>query len=589
MYDKTKYRTLPSSLFYILIFLTTLNGSLSQISSNNCILDIQFSSRSNSNCELGNWGGFINRSCCGAVFDDYLRALGRQANLTGKIFLNSTEQSNCLASMKEFDKDVLGCHIEKLTSGAGGCSDYTVEGIVNKLSDSLKILAEGCKNLSSDGRFDQACTACLRGWEDIGGPSDDDLNNGKATADVCRFAVLVTLVGIWVDNAKWIQAVFKCLEEQPLALDEKGNTGSSNIKASTVFLITKGLLILIGGVAVIAVIVAIATWIVLRERIKNGLLKGKDDESLSKESSCLKIAIKEVYSATNNLSASNYIGQGVAGKVYKGILSNGQQVAVKHIISDGYVDTFVREVRSLSHVQHPNLVALLSYCEDHNECFLVYELCHNGNLSEWLYGKAGVLSWIQRLKIAIDSATGLWFLHTYPEGCIIHRDIKPTNILINADFQAKLSDFGLSKVMDIGQSYVSSEVRGTFGYVDPEYRRNHHVSTSGDVYSFGVVLLQLLSGQRVINLGDNRPMPLDKMAKFVMRGGNIAKFADPKINGEYSVEAFDLVFKLALSCTGLKQQRPSMEQVVLRLEKALDISKTSNSYRSHHNCIDGSR
>ncbi|KAH9709005.1 protein kinase domain-containing protein [Citrus sinensis] len=548
MYDKTKYRTLPSSLFYILIFLTTLNGSLSQISSNNCILDIQFSSRSNSNCELGNWGGFINRSCCGAVFDDYLRALGRQANLTGKIFLNSTEQSNCLASMKEFDKDVLGCHIEKLTSGAGGCSDYTVEGIVNKLSDSLKILAEGCKNLSSDGRFDQACTACLRGWEDIGGPSDDDLNNGKATADVCRFAVLVTLVGIWVDNAKWIQAVFKCLEEQPLALDEKGNTGSSNIKASTA-----------------------------------------SDESLSKESSCLKIAIKEVYSATNNLSASNYIGQGVAGKVYKGILSNGQQVAVKHIISDGYVDTFVREVRSLSHVQHPNLVALLSYCEDHNECFLVYELCHNGNLSEWLYGKAGVLSWIQRLKIAIDSATGLWFLHTYPEGCIIHRDIKPTNILINADFQAKLSDFGLSKVMDIGQSYVSSEVRGTFGYVDPEYRRNHHVSTSGDVYSFGVVLLQLLSGQRVINLGDNRPMPLDKMAKFVMRGGNIAKFADPKINGEYSVEAFDLVFKLALSCTGLKQQRPSMEQVVLRLEKALDISKTSNSYRSHHNCIDGSR
>lgn len=218
MCEKIKCQALPSSLFYILIFLITLNGSLSQISNNNCILDIQFSSRSNSNCESGNWGGFINNSCCGAVFDDYLRALGRQANLTGKIFLNSTEQSNCLASMKEFDKDVLGCRIEKLTSGAGGCSDYTVEGIVNKLSDRLKILAEGCKNLSSDGRFDQACPACLRGWEDIGGPSDDDLNNGKATADVCRFAVLVTLVGSWVDNAKWIQAVFKCLEEQPLAL-----------------------------------------------------------------------------------------------------------------------------------------------------------------------------------------------------------------------------------------------------------------------------------------------------------------------------------------------------------------------------------
>ncbi|KAK1553867.1 hypothetical protein Q3G72_004647 [Acer saccharum] len=112
-------------------------------------------------------------------------------------------------------------------------------------------------------------------------------------------------------------------------------------------------------------------------------------------------------------------------------------------------------------------------------------------------------------------------------------------------------------------------------YVDPEYKRNHHVSASGDVYSFGIVLLQLLSGQRVINLNIDKPMPLDKMAKFLMRGGNIAEFADPKLNGEYSFEAFDFVLKLALSCTELKQQRPSMEQVVLNLEKALDISNTT--------------
>lgn len=141
--------------------------------------------------------------------------------------------------------------------------------------------------------------------------------------------------------------------------------------------------------------------------------------------------------------------------MYKGILSNGQYVAVKHIIKEGYMETFVREVRSLSHVRHPNLVALLGYCENEAECFLIYELCHNGNLSEWLFGIAffffllfiyanfpkllsvkvlkykitttdndKVLSWIQRLEIAVDSARGLEFLHTYPGGRIVHRDIK---------------------------------------------------------------------------------------------------------------------------------------------------------------------
>ncbi|KAJ0986606.1 hypothetical protein J5N97_004962 [Dioscorea zingiberensis] len=262
----------------------------------------------------------------------------------------------------------------------------------------------------------------------------------------------------------------------------------------------------------------------------------------------------------------------LSGKVYKGVLSNGWHVAVKHIIKDGYVETFMREVTSLSHVRHRNLVSLRGYCEEAEECFLVYELCPNGNLSEWLFGKDKCLSWLQRLEIAIDSARGLWFLHTYCKGCIVHRDIKPTNILLGQDFEAKLSDFGLSKVIDNGLSHVSSEVRGTFGYVDPEYRQNRHVNAAGDVYSFGIVLLQILSGMRVLNLNVIKPMSLGKMAKHILKGGNITEFADPKLNVEYSKEAFEMVLKLALSCTSHKQQRPSMEQVITRLEKALDVS-----------------
>ncbi|XP_023917822.1 nodulation receptor kinase [Quercus suber] len=124
----------------------------------------------------------------------------------------------------------------------------------------------------------------------------------------------------------------------------------------------------------------------------------------------------------------------------------------------------------------------------------------------------------------------------------------------------------------MGESYVSSEVRGTFGYVDPEYQSNHRVNSSADVYSFGIVLLQIVSGKKVTILNLKKPMPLSKMARVHSRSGRFAEFSDPKLDGEYSTEAFDLTIQLALSCTSLKKERPSMEQVVERLKEALEIS-----------------
>ncbi|KAM0881338.1 hypothetical protein ACQ4PT_033019 [Festuca glaucescens] len=333
------------------------------------------------------------------------------------------------------------------------------------------------------------------------------------------------------------------------------------------------------GCLVVAVILGVVVIFCHFRRRKYKIESSKKDTEVAEASveyeelTCKQMSIKEIYTATENLHLSNIIGQGIAGKVYKGMLANGWYVAVKHIIKNEHAETFLREVTSLSHVRHPNLVSLRGYCDGQDECFLVYELCVNGNLSEWLFGKDKNLSWIQRLQIALGSACGLWFLHIYPEGCIVHRDIKPTNILLGADMEPKLADFGLSRCMDIGVSHVSSEVRGTFGYVDPEYRHSHRVHAAGDVYSFGMVLLQLLSGKRTINIQNTtKPISLDKMASMLIREGNVLEFADPRLNGEYSEEAFDLSLKLALSCTGHKQQRPSMEQVVSRLEKALEIS-----------------
>ncbi|XP_034706406.1 nodulation receptor kinase-like [Vitis riparia] len=562
---------------YIFIVIGAVNFAVCHPSASDCILDFQSLSSSSSSCEEGDWGSFLNKGCCGAAFGGYLYSLGKHANETGKVYLNSTEQRNCLTSMKRFEADAVSCGIEKLTSGTGGCSDFSVFDVTEKLGDEFRSLEENCKFVSPDGEWDQSCSSCVTSWEDIRGMH----STLKDETDVCRFAVLVSLISSRTEDESWFGKIYTCLREQDI---DKGhfhfqsNTRSSGqdetSRSHTKFKISTGLWFLIGGLIAMALIIAIGIWFLLRRWCKSyAIPKRAALKAVAPEGpGCMKISIKEVYSATNNLNEKNIIGEGTAGKVYRGILQNNQHVAVKHIINDNHMETFVREITSLSHIKHPNLVALLGYCEVEDECFLVYELCPNGNLSEWLFGKDKVLSWIQRLEIAIDSAQGLLFLHTYPAGCIVHRDIKPTNILLGANFEAKLSDFGLSKVIDQGESHVSSEVRGTFGYMDPEYQSNHHVNPSGDVYSFGIVLLQILSGKKVINLNLKKPMSLDKMAKILTKDGSITEFVDPKLDGEYSAEAFDLILKLALSCTSLKQQRPSMEQVVLRLEKALDIS-----------------
>ncbi|KAK4603721.1 hypothetical protein RGQ29_012296 [Quercus rubra] len=484
------------------------------------------------NPEGGDWGGFLNRNICGLAFDAYLYALGMQANQTGQIYINSSEQINCLDSMKSVQGDIFGCGIEKLTRGAGGCSDFSVE---------------------------DSCSSCGRTWENISGSdSTSTYADSKNEADICRFAVLVSLTANGLEDENHVLALYRCLGAQQI-------TDKFSKYAVIFILLSVWILVGFGSIVGIMVTVAIASNILTKRSPKATPVPKKDafKDMFPQKLACPKVPIKEVYSASDNLSELNFIGEGTAGKVYKGILSNNQHVAIKHIIDDGNIQSFVREVTSLSHVRHPNLVALMGCCVMEDECFLVYEFCPSGNLSERLFGKDEVLTRIQRLEVAIDCARGLWFLHTYPEGCIVHRDIKRTNILLGANFEAKLSDFGF---------YVSSEVRGTFGYVDPEYQSNHRVNSSTDVYSFGIVLLQIVSGKKVINLNLKKPMPLSKMARVHSRSGRFAEFSDPKLDGEYSTEAFDLTLQLALSCTSLKKERPSMEQVVERLKEALEIS-----------------
>lgn len=200
----------------LLLSITLCLGS-SQTSVYDCVLDIQSSSALvSSNCD--NCGGFIN-GFCGPYFGDYLYALGVRANQTGNIFLNPLEQKNCMASIEAFDKKFTCSGMEKLTSGTGGCSDYTITDVVNQLGDSLRRLEEECMPLSTYGRPNETCTKCLKTWEDIS--AKPDTTRGSELANIssylCRFAVLVSLTSRRIYDKESILEVYKCLGEHALS------------------------------------------------------------------------------------------------------------------------------------------------------------------------------------------------------------------------------------------------------------------------------------------------------------------------------------------------------------------------------------
>lgn len=210
---------LAFSFMNVFVLFATLDFAFSLDSVGNCILDIKNpSSTKEPNCELGNWGGFINSSCCGGAFEQYLLALGRQASLTNVIYLNSTQQSNCLTAIASFEKDVYGCGIKKLTNGAGGCSDYTVTDVIDKLGDRFRNLQEDCMVLGTGRGVEHLCNSCLRRWEEINGSSDYKQQPASDDDDVCRFAALVSMISKRVEDENWVYAVLQCLRESAFSL-----------------------------------------------------------------------------------------------------------------------------------------------------------------------------------------------------------------------------------------------------------------------------------------------------------------------------------------------------------------------------------
>ncbi|XP_073046379.1 probable serine/threonine-protein kinase PIX13 [Primulina eburnea] len=308
----------------------------------------------------------------------------------------------------------------------------------------------------------------------------------------------------------------------------------------------------------------------------------------------------QLRTATRNFRPDTVLGEGGFGTVFKGWLDEstyapsrvgvGIPVAVKKSNpgSEQGLKEWQAEVKFLGKFSHPNLVKLLGYCWEQKQFLLVYEYMQKGSLASHLFRKGGgeTISWDTRIKIAIGAARGAAFLHT-TEKQVIYRDFKASNILLDEEFNAKLSDFGLAKLGPIdGNSHITTNIVGTFGYAAPEYMATGRLYVKSDVFGFGVVLLEIITGLQVIDL--NRPNVQTNLVEWAKpmlpRKNKLKKLIDPRLNDAYPPKAAFQVSELILQCLEPEpKSRPNMEEVLEILDRIGKIQNKPKKSKSKQN------
>ncbi|XP_031474106.1 probable LRR receptor-like serine/threonine-protein kinase At1g53430 [Nymphaea colorata] len=345
---------------------------------------------------------------------------------------------------------------------------------------------------------------------------------------------------------------------------------------------------------IIAIVIVVCLIVVVLVILRAKCCRG-DETTLDKELKDLDkqngyFSLHEIKEATKDFHPENKIGHGSSGPVYKGIMRDGTQIAVKQLssISRQGNREFLNEIGMVSALQHPNLVKLFGYCIQGNELMLIYEYMENNSLSRALFGSSehrSKLDWPTRCKICIGVAKGLAYLHEESPLKVIHRDIKAMNILLDKDLNAKISDFGLAKLDEGDKSHISTHIVGTTGYIAPEYAIKGQLSYKADVFSYGVVVLEVVSGESNTYASPREEFPfLLDWAYDLQEKRCLLELADPCLGPDFSEAEALKMLNIALLCTNSNPSlRPTMSSVVDMLEGRTAVCETPDPSSSSSN------
>ncbi|KAL4190103.1 hypothetical protein AMTRI_Chr08g210390 [Amborella trichopoda] len=538
-------------------------------------------------------------SCCWFVFASFMYAVIRHANSSSVALLPEYSATSCVTAFSGYLLRQ-GLVRPSLLTSDSRCSFETSDQFVAgkracqystmaELNSLLNLSSASSKCLTRELAVNQSsCSACQNSIISL---TLGLLNTTRSKEFVpCGMAATI---GIWAQlpELELFRSFVLCILQ---VLENIGVLGTSNLVPSPpppsagIQLPTSGkhhrkiYIAAFSASAAFAITASVILFLVLAKRFRKpktvmapgwgGTFTGGDWAGSSPESPLptegfYVFTKAELTTATNGFDRKLFLGEGGAGKVYLGKLPSGQEVAVKRISHQRKVGQFYREVELLAKFRHRNLTALLGYCPEKKEPLLVYEYMRGGSLARAM--NQDRLSWRHRVRIAVDCAEGLAYLHDFHNGPVIHRDVNPTNILLTDSGDAKLSDFGVSKYRPLGVTHVSTEVMGTAGYLDPEYFFGGHVTEFADVYSFGVVMLELLCGRKTLETPSGGLEPLVCEAHVWAAPENLAgrraiqRIVDPKLGPEINEVSMGEFLRVACTCVRRQgDQRPTMKQVL---------------------------